>query len=130
MRIVTALFLACLASCGAAQTLLSPQAFLDRVEGRTVEARSAETGALVGLEHFYDRARVLWKPSGGACVTGSVRGEENRICFRYDRGRGGACWWPFLHEGRLMVQNSEAFGDMLVIAPSRVRIDCRPGAGP
>ncbi|PRY94929.1 hypothetical protein BCF33_0532 [Hasllibacter halocynthiae] len=102
-----ALLLALLAALpAAAQQSLTPDEFLDRVEGRTIRFTDTFSGAPVGTEEFLSRTRTVWAEADGTCVVGFVTVEGPTICFRYPDEYGDErwCWWPFEAEGDLHVR--------------------------
>ena len=109
MTIGKALIAACVAAIpfGAlAQTRISPDAFLDAVIGKTVEFYNFPRGDLVGTEEFLNRSWSVWRMEGRGCVYGQITTPNGQICFLYDGDEDGVpvCWWPYLHEDRLMVR--------------------------
>ena len=93
--------LALLAAPAAAQQSLTPDEFLDRVEGRTIEFVDDATGDLVGTEEFLSRTRTVWAEADGTCVIGQVTVEGPAVCFQYpeEYGEEKWCWWPFEEAG-------------------------------
>ncbi|MGR3540182.1 MAG: hypothetical protein ACU0BS_01960 [Hasllibacter sp.] len=102
--------LALLAAPAAAQQSLTPEQFLDRVEGRTIEFTDDLTGDLIGTEEFLSRTRTVWAEADGTCVLGQVTVEGPAVCFRYPDEYGDRkwCWWPFEDEGDLHVRLTTA----------------------
>lgn len=89
-----------------AQTIITPDAFLDAVIGKTLKFYEIRSGALVGTEQFLTRKSSVWRQEGGDCVYGQITTPNGQICFLYDNDPDGlpVCWWPFLHDDRLMVR--------------------------
>ncbi len=89
-----------------AQTRISPEAFLNAVQGKTVDFHEIRSGHLVGTEQFLSPSLSVWKERGDNCVYGQITTPNGQICFLYDNDLDGVpvCWWPFLHEDRLMVR--------------------------
>lgn len=88
----------------AAQTQLTPDAFLDRAQGRTLTFTDPESGGLVGTEQFLGRDSSIWKRPGRACTYGQIEMRKDMICFIYeDLPDVENCWIPFLQEGTLFV---------------------------
>ncbi|NVO54586.1 hypothetical protein HW561_02135 [Rhodobacteraceae bacterium B1Z28] len=89
-----------------AQTVITPQAFLDAVVGKTLEFHEIRSGELVGTEQFLNRTVSVWREEGRGCVYGQITTPNGQICFLYDNDPDGVpvCWWPFLHEDRLLVR--------------------------
>ncbi len=89
-----------------AQTLITPEVFLDAVIGKTVMFYEIRSGDLVGTEEFLNHRTSVWREAGRGCVYGQITTPNGQICFLYDNDPDGipVCWWPFLHEDRLMVR--------------------------
>ena len=89
-----------------AQTRITPEAFLTVVQGKTVRFHNFPSGDLVGTEEFLSPTVSVWRMEGRGCVYGQITTPDGQICFLYDDDADGlpVCWWPFEHEGRLMVR--------------------------
>ncbi|MES0824709.1 hypothetical protein [Ruegeria sp. SCP11] len=89
-----------------AQTRITPEAFLDAVQGKTVMFHDYPSGLLVGTEEFLSPTLSVWRMEGRGCVYGQITTPDGQICFLYDDDPDGVpvCWWTFEHEGRLMVR--------------------------
>lgn len=89
-----------------AQTRITPEAFLSAVQGKTVDFYEIRSGDLVGTEQFLSPSLSVWKERGDTCVYGQITTPNGQICFLYDNDLDGipVCWWPFLHQDRLMVR--------------------------
>lgn len=89
-----------------AQTRITPEVFLSAVQGKTVTFHDYPTGELVGTEEFLSATLSVWRMVGRGCVYGQITTPDGQICFLYDDDEDGVpvCWWPFLHEDRLMVR--------------------------
>ncbi len=89
-----------------AQTWITPEAFLTAVQGKTVTFHDYPSGFLVGTEEFLSPTLSVWRMEGRGCVYGQITTPNGQICFLYDDDPDGVpvCWWPFLHEDRLMVR--------------------------
>lgn len=86
---------------------LSPEAFLDAVEGLIVRFETADDGALVGVERFVDRDRSVWTRPDGRCALGAVDVRGEQLCFVYEDEPGVEhCWWPFEDGGDLFVRST------------------------
>lgn len=93
---IAALVLGLAGPVAAQERPLSPEALMDRLEGRTVAFINAGNGATVGWERFVDRVRTRWRRSSGICAHGVVTLDATTICFRYDDDPEVAhCWTPF-----------------------------------
>ncbi|MCG7519180.1 hypothetical protein [Ruegeria sp. Ofav3-42] len=101
-----AALLALLPLAAQAQTRITPEAFLSAVQGKTVMFHDYPTGELVGTEEFLSPTLSVWRMVGRGCVYGQITTPDGQICFLYDDDEDGipVCWWPFLHEDRLMVR--------------------------
>ncbi|WP_171128060.1 hypothetical protein [Ruegeria sp. HKCCA6707] len=97
---------ASLPSLAAAQTIISPEAFLEAVVGKTIQFYEIRSGILVGTEEFLNPSLSVWRAEGRGCVYGRITTPNGQLCFLYDDDEDGlpVCWWPFLHEDRLMVR--------------------------
>ncbi len=95
-----------------AQTLISPEAFLDAVVGKTVSFHEIRSGMLVGTEEFLSSTVSVWRREGRGCVYGQITTSNGQICFLYDDALEGpaVCWWPFLYDNRLMVRLARFIG--------------------
>lgn len=89
-----------------AQTLIAPEAFLDAVVGKTITFHEIRSGMLVGTEEFLSSTLSVWRMEGRGCVYGQITTPNGQICFLYDDAPDGlpVCWWPFVHNDRLMVR--------------------------
>ncbi len=89
-----------------AQTRITPEAFLAAVQGKTVDFHEIRSGDLVGTEQFLSPTTSVWRQQGKGCVYGQITIPDGQVCFLYDDNpdRQPVCWWPFEHEGRLMVR--------------------------
>lgn len=89
-----------------AQTIITPEAFLDAAVGKTLTFHEIRSNDLVGTEQFLNRHISVWRQEGQGCVYGQITTPNGQICFLYDNDPDGipVCWWPFLHQGRLMVR--------------------------
>ncbi len=92
-----------------AQSVISPETFLEAVLGKTVQFHEIRSGDLVGTEQFLNRKTSVWRVEGGGCVYGQITTPNGQICFLYDDDTDGipVCWWPFEYQGRLMVRLAE-----------------------
>lgn len=86
--------IACLAAASAgAQPLesgaeaVSPEAFLEDVEGKTVHYTLG--GEYYGSERFYGKGRATWQFPGDNCEDGVYWSDAEEICFRYGTA---SCW--------------------------------------
>ncbi|WP_368040250.1 hypothetical protein [Ruegeria atlantica] len=107
---ISATLIACLGAAApleaAAQTRISPEAFLAAVMGKTVDFHDFHSGEIVGTEEFLSSTVSVWRREGRGCVYGQITTPNGQICFLYDDEIEGpaVCWWPFEYEGRLMVR--------------------------
>lgn len=123
---VAALLLALSGAGQAQETPVTPEGFLDRVEGRTVTFRMAETGDPVGVEQFLNRTRSIWTRADGSCAIGKVAVRGAKVCFVYDDDPlTDHCWLPFDFAGSLHVR-STSNGEVQRVAGLEKRpLDCR-----
>jgi len=103
---LTAAVLGAMASGTAAQTRITPEAFLSAVLGKTVDFHDFRSGEIVGTEEFLSPTVSVWRRQGSGCVYGQITTPNGQICFLYDDMIEGpaVCWWPFEYKGRLMVR--------------------------
>jgi len=94
-----------LAAPAGAQDRFTPEALLDRLDGRTATFRQFESQRLVGVEQFLSRQRTVWARANGSCAYGRVTVEAGQVCFEYDDDPPGRrhCWVPFEMDDRLLV---------------------------
>ncbi len=111
LRLV-ALCAAFLPTVAKAQTLITPEAFLNAVVGKTITFHEIRSGMLVGTEEFLSPTLSVWRMEGRGCVYGQITTPNGQICFLYDDTPDGVpvCWWPFLHDDRLMVRLARFIG--------------------
>ncbi len=90
----------------AGQELISPQEFLDRVAGKTVEFRYQKTGQLAGVEHFLSSTETVWSSAAGGCRPGQIFINGRELCFHYptQANEKTFCWYPFRKGDQLMVR--------------------------
>ncbi|WP_254055871.1 hypothetical protein [Ruegeria sp. EL01] len=90
----------------AAQTVITPDAFLDTAVGKTLKFYEIRSGDLVGTEQFLNRTTSVWRQEGEGCVYGQITTPNGQICFLYDNDPDGfpVCWWPFMYKDRLLVR--------------------------
>jgi len=105
-RAIARLLAALLPAYASAQTVITPDEFLDAVVGKTIKFYEVRSGFLVGTEQFLNRSTSVWRMEGRGCVYGQITTPNGQICFLYDDDPDGipVCWWPFLHEDRLLVR--------------------------
>lgn len=87
-----------------AQQAVTPEAFLDLVEERTMSVADMASGRPLGAERFLGRDRVVWRDADGACVDGRVFVSDVHLCFEYDGHPYGPpphCWLPVRDAERL-----------------------------
>tara|TARA_R110002049_G_scaffold23781_7_gene84852 strand:+ start:66383 stop:66772 length:390 start_codon:yes stop_codon:yes gene_type:complete len=107
MKRLCAIFLL-VAAPVAAQTILTPDEFLDRAEGRTLTFESFPGGGLVGVEQFLSRSRTRWVHADGHCTTGQMEKRPPFLCFIYsDDPSREHCWVPYDHPEGLLVRSPE-----------------------
>ena len=125
-----ALALAVVATPAIAQDYLSPEAFLDFAEGKTLTFRNYEFGVDVGIEEYLSRELSVWRDEGGQCVYGRITTSNGQLCFYYDGAVDGpACWWPFRLGERLFVRLAR-FGEgeiQEIVSVTEETLSC-PGA--
>nr|WP_237217927.1 hypothetical protein [Ruegeria lacuscaerulensis] len=89
--------------------MITPEAFLDAVQGKTVRFHLLPGGGLVGTEEFLSPSLSVWRMEGRGCVYGHITTPDGKVCFLYDDDPDGlpVCWWPFVYNDRLMVRLAE-----------------------
>jgi hypothetical protein len=90
-----------------AQTLITPDEFLDAADGRTLTFHIFPNGQLVGAEEFLTRSLSVWRDHAGTCVYGDISVDSANLCFLYDGRDGQDCWLPFRQGDRLFVRIAE-----------------------
>ncbi|WP_179379033.1 hypothetical protein [Jannaschia marina] len=119
--------LLCLAATGAAaqERAMTPDAFLDLVEGQTATFMLGESDALVGVERFIDRERSVWTRSDGSCALGEISVRDTKVCFVYDDDPGtNHCWQPFELAGRTYVRSTLNGEIQRLAAMEKRRLEC------
>ncbi|MBD3662484.1 hypothetical protein H9Q16_00960 [Sulfitobacter sp. TSTF-M16] len=92
------------AGAAVAQQQISPEAFLDRAEGKTFTFRQYQGNAYVGTEQFLRRDLSVWATSTGRCTYGTITVRGPQVCFLYDDFPDPEnCWLPFEYNGDLVV---------------------------
>lgn len=105
------LFLVGLSPAALAQDRITPEEFLSRALGKTLDFHSARTGALIGREYFANPDETIWLPNGGLCERGILSTPDGKLCFDYaSRPEGKICWVPFQFEGRIFVREAQLMG--------------------
>ncbi len=108
-KLLIAALVAAIPASVRAQTLITPEAFLDAVQGKTVRFHLLPGGGLVGTEEFLSPSLSVWRMEGRGCVYGHITTPDGKVCFLYDDDPDGlpVCWWPFVYNDRLMVRLAE-----------------------
>ncbi len=104
-------------ACLSAQTLITPDEFLDFAAGKTFKYHYAESGELAGIGYYDGRQRSVYRPQGGECLYGKIVKYEEKLCYIYEgfpvtQGQNN-CWF------------ASKFDDLVVMA-SASRSDDRP----
>lgn len=119
-RLVARLALAALLpGAAAAQEALSPQDFLNMVEGRTIAFAAAADGTPLGDEQFLGEGRSLLRLPDGSCHEGEVSVRGPAICFAYpELSAETECFWMMRDEGRLLARSAALIsGRLLEVGP-------------
>ena len=104
---------------------ITPDAFLDRVEGQTATFVLPPTDALVGVERFINRKLSVWTRSNGTCAIGTISQRGAKVCFSYDDNpEQDYCWLPFLLDGDLHVRSTLVGEVQRVQSMEKRRLDC------
>ena len=87
-----------------AQEQITPDAFLDQADQRTLTFENFPGGSLVGVEQFLSRTRTVWSRDDGTCTYGKIEVRGPQICFFYeDLPVQEHCWVPFQSDDGLVV---------------------------
>lgn len=122
-----AALLAVMAVPAAGQDLLTPDAFLDLAEGRTMTFVTEPGGALVGIEQFLTRDRTIWTRADGSCAYGIVTTTPLTVCFAYDDDPGRQhCWYTYAVEGVPHVRETTSGSIQRVDAITDEPVVCEP----
>ena len=80
------------------QDLISPQTFLELVDGKTLTFHDYISQRLVGGEEYLSPTLSVWRDTSGICVYGKITTEDGETCFLYDNDSDGVpiWWWPIL----------------------------------
>ncbi|WP_319546748.1 hypothetical protein [Ruegeria conchae] len=63
------------------QTLITPEAFLNAVVGKTITFHEIRSGMLVGTEEFLSPTLSVWRMEGRGCVYGQITTPTARFAF-------------------------------------------------
>lgn len=108
----------------AAQTQITPDAFLDQAVGKTLTFSTFETGALVGVEQFLRRDRSVWAGVNLRCTHGEIEVRGPLVCFLYeDNPDPENCWMPFVDDQGLIVM-SRSFDIQRITAITQDPVVC------
>ncbi len=113
-----------LAHAAEAQEQITPDAFLDRADQRTLTFELYPYGGVVGVEQFLSRARTVWATPDGTCTYGRIEVRGPQVCFIYeDLPTPEHCWVPYDQQG-LTVLISPQFNIQKVTEVSRQPVIC------
>lgn len=108
----------------AAQTQITPDAFLDQVVGKTLTFSTFESGSLVGVEQFLRRDLSVWAAVDLRCTYGEIEVRGPLICFIYeDNPNPENCWMPFVDDQGLIVM-SRSFDIQRITAVTQDPVVC------
>ena len=114
-----------LAQGAAAQTQITPEAFLDRAVGNTLTFNDSQDGHVVGVEKFLRRNQSVWAPEDGYCSYGKITIRGPLICFLYeDYPDPNNCWMPFMDERGLLVMSRSSFQVQRITAIDDTPVVC------
>jgi len=82
--------------------LLTPEEFLERVEGQTVHY--TVDGQHYGTERFYGNGRATWQFPAASCEDGLYWPAKENICFRYGTT---SCWAVFEETDSTIIATSQ-----------------------
>lgn len=106
MKRLALIFAVAFAAPIAAQEQMTPDGFLDLVNGRTLSFSSVNTDGLVGVEEFLRRDLSVWADETGRCTYGRIEVRGPLLCFIYqDAPEPDNCWIPFNDDGTLLVMS-------------------------
>ncbi|OAN79874.1 hypothetical protein A8B82_07520 [Sulfitobacter sp. EhC04] len=103
---IAAILLILSTAVGGAQTLITPEQFIERAVGRTLTFANMHDGRIVGIEEFLSRQQTVWARRDGSCTYGHVTLTRDQVCFRYeDQEHVSHCWYPHDQGGTLVMQS-------------------------
>ena len=85
---------------------MSPGAFLDIAEGRTLRFAGVPGGASFGLEEFLDRSRTRYRRPDGACAPGTISTRGAALCFDDPSTVETVCGWMFAEGGQILARSA------------------------
>lgn len=104
---------------------MTPDAFLDLVDGRTVTFMLGQSDAVVGVERFMDRSRSVWTRADGGCALGEVSVRGAKVCFVYDDDPNvDHCWLPFREGGTIYVRSTLSGEEQRLGSLEKRRLEC------
>ena len=89
---------------------IDPEAFLDLVEGRTVEILDLPGRSFHGREEFLDRSRTRYVRADGSCLYGEVTAQGPAVCYYYEELGAEWCWWMFREGDRILGRTARLSG--------------------
>lgn len=97
------------ATGAAAQSVITPEEFLDYAVGKTLTFSAFPSGRVIGREHFFRRDLSVWRFEGEVCVYGQITIQGRYLCFLYDDDADGVpiCWLPYRSGELLLVRTPE-----------------------
>ncbi|MGC1495048.1 MAG: hypothetical protein WA790_04510 [Sulfitobacter sp.] len=124
-RVLCILLFGWMAQNVAAQTQISPDAFLDQAVGNTLTFNDSKDGHVVGVEKFLRRDQSVWAPEDGFCSYGKITIRGPLICFLYeDYPDPHNCWMPFMDERGLLVMSRSSFQVQRITAIDDTPVAC------
>lgn len=95
---------------------MTPEAFLDFAEGRTLTFERVGDGAPFGTEQYLPGRRTRYVMADGTCTIGVVTAREGAVCFAYPVAEGEACWWMFRQGERVLARTARlGAGDVVAV---------------
>lgn len=85
----------------ASQTPLGAEEFEALTTGKTITYTSL--GVHVGTEQYREGRRVIWRPRGGTCKSGTWFPQGSAICFRYDDTPDTPACWQIIRNGNTLI---------------------------
>lgn len=127
-KAIGAALLALLPGTAGAQTLITPDEFLDFAHGKTLTFNLSGTDVQIGIEQFLTRSLSVWRPVGRDCVYGRITVEQNQLCFRYEDYEfpGPHCWYVFRKDDSFLVRTARLQNPQVqeIVNATKVPLSC------
>ena len=116
-----------LAGPAGAQQSLSPEAFRNLSEGKTLYF--SQSGQYYGAEQYFKGDRARWQYPNGECTEGRWYGAGQSLCFEYEDVPGVQCWIMWDEGGQLLARRADIPSDVPIELERRDELPL-PCAGP